>query len=151
MNDDLSKEDLVEISSGKSKSKKLLWMCERCGGLIGYRYGALTVSLRDCQRAEKHWREAHREYKRILAAQQGVISLAQLEEHTSWQPSEWFAYHHSCLPAALLDNPDNYYTIELHRINTEARLLWWTAHIMHKKWAEYTNWDRLLYRFGEDA
>lgn len=88
----------------------------------------------------------------IAACERAWAEFDERRGGKSWQPvgledlfalpdeAEWQAHHARCDP-----NPDrSSYSIQANRIDTAAKLLDWTAHLMGKSWLGHTNWDNVI-------
>jgi hypothetical protein len=61
-------------------------------------------------------------------------------EGNARRPARWRVLHDACDPTTGKFS----YWISVDRIDTPAKLLAWTAHLMKKPWFSHTTWDSIL-------
>ena len=112
----------------KLQGTKVCVFCQACGAEIEDN-GHIWIDQSDVSRVEEAW-DAKRNKTTWSPAE-----LARMPSQVGWQ-----AHHFSCDP-----KPDAYaYEILAERINTAAKLVHWTAHLMGKSWIEATDWANVL-------
>ena len=124
-------------------------LCVGCGVPVGIKPGDGVVHL------------SYREAEQYRSARQ-----AWEEQHPadgSWTPrnltslpskATWGVHCDNCNPHWNEDRDEacgGCYWVDAVRMNTPARLLHWTSHLMEKRWLRDTDWGRFIGRFGEDA
>ena len=117
----------------------LVWLCDVCGQPVDNDKGYIHV---DTARARQKGREYAELKKRVQqkCGSEGFTVWSGADLMDIPNPLRWEVHHRSCDPN--IDRDD--YWIDVSRARTHAHLLSWTAHLMHKRWAEWTAWDDFI-------
>ena len=99
--------------------------------------GFLGVSLREVREAQAATKAWHARHGGDVMSLQDLMTLP--------EDVPWRARHHACAPKADADA----YEIDTDRLSCWRDLIWWTAHLMGKRWLELTDWDELLRETAE--
>jgi hypothetical protein len=122
-----------------TRSAPIALLCDECGEPVTGTRGQVWISgaaLAAHERAGAEWDKRHPDNSGLPAA----VSLTELLKRPD--AVKWQIHHDWCNP----NLNDAQYGIEAYRIDTERRLLDWTAHLMGKAWLEHTNWDQFIQR-----
>lgn len=117
----------------KSTECRLEWECERCGFPIADGAGAVRIDLAEVRDAE-------------AAGEPVMTSWDDIIQQDYFYPAQWMARHIACDD---IDGP--FYAIDVERIRTPEQMLWWTAHLMEKRWLTFTNWRGIIRHRGVSA
>jgi hypothetical protein len=113
------------------------WKCEGCGKSI--EKGYIAVNTKDEVEAGK----ARRQWDKDHTNEHGWVICNGNDLLTYPHAAHW---HISCNDCDLAN--DICYYIEISRINTETKVINWTAHLMEKNWIGDTDWRNLLSNLG---
>ena len=129
-----------QLTCTVSRAGRIAWLCDVCGQPVKAKTGYLTV---DSGRALRQYRDAEERefYREVDARVDGRFALIDLAEMLTWpEPVQWQALHHDCDP----DPERGDYWFGVERVDSLAKLLDWSAHLMGKSWLDETDWDHLL-------
>lgn len=123
----------------------LVLLCDVCREPLGGAGDYLRVSVNEAvQRGAElnEWDERHR-------TPGGGISFDLSKPEDAPPPDvRWAVYHGGCDPDP--DNEEGYW-FGAERCTNFAELLYWTAHLMEKRWVRNTDWDHRLRRILHDS
>lgn len=118
---------------------RITWFCTACGEPITAGTGYLEVDTRAVQAAE----DAAREFDKAHPEGFNVGEL--LSDYPDRVP--WLPWHEQCDP----DPEQTGYFVDIHRIDSLAKLVHWAGHLGDKPWVNMTDWNDLLTDLGQDA
>lgn len=113
--------------------ERVVATCQVCHFSVTDGAGFLWIDMSDVHSGEEAWREKE-------TRQPGGSGVDLSELMTLPDPAPWRVHHRQCYPFSTVGS----YVVEVDRIDTAAKLVRWTAHLMGKQWLRHTNWDEVL-------
>lgn len=112
---------------------KIEWKCCVCREIVDSGDGHITVSRIDINRV-REWMRSRETAFPIAFDRPAYPELPP-------GPARWKIYHLKCDP-----NPDtrSEYWMDISAIETASDLLNTTAHLLEKRWLQYTDWHRVI-------
>jgi hypothetical protein len=117
---------------------RITWFCTACKEPITAGTGYLEVDTRAVHSAEEAARKFNDKYP------EGFDVVA-LDEYPD--PVPWLPWHEQCDP----DPEHTGYYMEIHRIDSLAKLVHWAGHLGGKTWINKTDWNHMMTELGQDA
>jgi hypothetical protein len=123
----------------RSEGNRLVFECDACHKRVAGTIGWLHVDLSEVGRVERAMESWRKQNPGPAISGGALLDLPEL--------ARWQVHHSVCDP-----NPDgDDYWFHVGRCDTWPKIVGRTAHLMGKRWFEYTDWQTLLEQLAAGA